>query len=124
MTAATQEKLTITPEAMESLKKEISEQLQKRGINVEITLGLEYTKHGEPVPTMDSTTFQTFPVLFKEIKLAFFGSWLKEEEDHLRFTATVSARYDHFRTGSNGCDLFTITARIKNDTVYAVTFVN
>lgn len=87
-------------------------ELLKRGFIVDVTC----------IPTRDNhmrvktTSFQTTPVLFKEVWIessnAFFSE--NQKENGYKYTdyyVSLSVCYKHFDDGRNGCNLFTIEFR-------------
>ena len=71
---------------------------------------------------VSSEPFQTTPVIFKEIRIQNFGGRITELEINgkqlLEIVIPINVRYDHFDSGSNSCELFTITLRVlPNDDV-------
>lgn len=101
---------------MEETYKQISEiiriELLKRGFIVDVTC----------TPTKDNsfkiktTTFQTTPVLFKQVWIESWNVFVKEKENdkgikYTDYNISIHVCYEHFDGGRNGCNLFSITLR-------------
>ncbi|MBK9936773.1 MAG: hypothetical protein IPP05_22310 [Cytophagaceae bacterium] len=94
----------------QEIEKIIELELIKRGISVSITVK-EVTQRLK----LTSSSFQTTPVLFKEIKIIDFGSYVTEKGKVIEVGVSVSAYYEHFDGGSNVVKLFSITINCFDD---------
>lgn len=100
---------------MESTYEQISEiirlELLKRGFNVNVNC----TEKGKSFKVKTSS-FQTIPVLFKEIFIESNSVHIEEKESnngvkYTEYRIKMSVHYEHFDGGENGCNLFTILLR-------------
>jgi hypothetical protein len=110
----------LCPETLELIKEAISVNLIKRGFHAPIELTGGMDRRGfEYKLALTSEPFQTTPVLFKEIRISDFGSWVKsdttdaESEGLLNVGVRVHVSYEHFDGGRNGCELFTFTCQVR-----------
>jgi hypothetical protein len=102
------------------LLKFIQTELTKRGFHVKFkTFEIRKNKI-----FFESESFQTSPVLFKEIRIKNFASGISVKEDMENskiktFWVMVNVEYNHFDYGSNGCNIFTVTGRYdaENDII-------
>lgn len=104
--------MELTKQNIDDIKSFIDEQLRLRCINVETTLKVEEVKNQLRF-VLDSTEFNTVPVLHSPIKVQDFGSSIQEVNEEilvngeqkiltrLRINIDVSARYE-----GNGVHLF------------------
>lgn len=101
---------------MENVFEQISEiirvELLKRGFIVDVTC----------TPTKDNsfkvktTSFQTTPVLFKEVWIESWNVFVEEKENdkgvkYIDYNISIHVCYEHFDGGRNCCNLFSITLR-------------
>lgn len=91
-----------TQEQRDEIEKIITSELIKRGINVTLFL-----KEDNEKIRISSSKFQTNPVLYEEISIVDFGSWIKKKENYIEVIICINAWYKHFNGGNNGCSLFT-----------------
>ena len=100
---------------MESTYEQISEiirlELLKRGFNVNVNC----TEKGKSFK-VKSSSFQTIPVLFKDIFIESNSVYIEEKENsngvkYKEYHIKIGVRYEHFDGGENGCNLFTILLR-------------
>lgn len=97
------------------IKDKIQEALLKRGIIVDLSVSFQ-TLNDKKQIIVNSSTFQTYPVIFKSIEIADFGSSVKfyvsdengVEVRFAKFRVAIHLAYKHFDMGSNGCKLFDI----------------
>lgn len=126
MTQALTTKEPISQTIMDLIQGRIKDELTKRGFTAPIRLTQQLDRRGEVKLVLGSQPFQTVPVLFREIRIADFGtSWTPDtvKVGAMFFSIRVHAMYDHFSGGSNGCELFTIqgNAHPDHDDIYTVT---
>lgn len=90
----------------------------KRGFNVEII----YFDENKNRLEFKTSNFQTTPVLFQEIIVCNFSSFIFKETINEKefdcFRIGVHVSYKHFGGGSNGCSLFDLYGVLSNDRVY------
>lgn len=81
--------------------------LQRLGINVQLSIEqCEDYKH-EKFDKLISTSFQTVPMLFKEIHIEGDINVMTKatEEDYYKVIINLDVRYTHFNGGTNGYEL-------------------
>lgn len=81
--------------------------LQRLGINVQLSIEqCEDYKH-EKFDKLISTSFQTVPMLFKEIHIEGDINVMTKatEEDYCKVIINLDVRYTHFNGGTNGYEL-------------------
>lgn len=81
--------------------------LQRLGINVQLSIEqCEDYKH-EKFDKLISTSFQTVPMLFKEIHIEGDINVMTKatEEDYCKVIINLGVRYTHFNGGTNGYEL-------------------
>lgn len=88
----------------QKIKEIITFELLKRGISTSLLVEEKDNKLD-----LVSTPFQTTPILFKQIIISDFGSWIKQQEDFIQVTICVNAFFTLFDGGTNGVSLFTVT---------------
>ena len=99
-------------ETYEQIAELIRIELLKRGFIVDVTC----------TPTKDNSfkvktsSFQTTPVLFKEVWIESWNVFVEEKENdkgvkYTDYNMSIHVCYEHFDGGRNGCDLFSITLR-------------
>lgn len=101
---------------MEKLLRQISEiiriELLKRGFTVDVIC----------TPTKDNSfkvktsSFQTTPVLFKDVWIESWNVFVEEKENdkgikYTDYCVSLNVCYYHFDDGRNGCNLFSMTLR-------------
>lgn len=100
-------------ETYEQIAELIRIELLKRGFIVDVTC----------TPTKDNsfkvktTSFQTTPVLFKEVWIESRNVFVEEKENdkgvkYTDYNISIHVCYEHFDGGRNGCSLFSIILRI------------
>lgn len=97
---------------LEQIREIIRIELLKRGFIVDVTC----------TPTKDNsfkvktTSFQTTPVLFKEVWIESWNVFVEEKENdkgvkYTDYNISIQVCYEHFDSGRNGCNLFSIALR-------------
>lgn len=110
----------LTEKQIQAIKSEIDTQLLKRGFFAKTTLTLAENRGSQSLK-LSSETFQTTPVIFKEIQINDFGSWLNSDSvtnergtfNFVKVAVTVHVNYSHFGGGSNGCELFRFFCEVE-----------
>ena len=89
----------------------IKHQLLVRGINVDVVVRIDETRRGEQKFSVETTEFQTWPVLGKSWQVVDFGSWITpiEGSEAVKVTINLQARYTAIDGGTNGISLFTLS---------------
>lgn len=102
---------------MEGVFEQIAELIQiellKRGFIVDVVC----SQTGENCFKVKTTSFQTYPVLFKNICIKSSSAIFRENTNekgnkYTDYFVRLFARYELFDGGTNGCELFTIEFRI------------
>lgn len=86
---------------------DIEQTLQRLGFNVQLSIKqCEDYKH-EKFDKLISTSFQTVPMLFKEIHIEGDINVMTKatEEDYYKVIINLDVRYTHFNGGTNGYEL-------------------
>lgn len=86
---------------------DIEQTLQRLGFNVQLSIEqCEDYKH-EKFDKLISTSFQTVPMLFKEIHIEGDINVMTKatEEDYYKVIINLDVRYTHFNGGTNGYEL-------------------
>ena len=110
---------------LDKIKEEISNQLKKRGIHVELTLSQYLEKRNSGIK-ISSTEFTTTPTLYKKCTIVDFGTSLKIDEDReddkevLKLWICVNASFEYFSLGSNGVELFSFTCNVYQDDLHSI----
>jgi hypothetical protein len=110
-----------TDKNLKQIKTKIEDELLKRGFHVEIKHISEELGHAQRI-IFETETFQTTPVLFKEINITDMSSgfWKRKNDDIEEnwFSIGVNINYLHFGGGSNGCRLFVISGMVTERGVF------
>lgn len=98
-------------ETLEQIAELIRIELLKRGFIVDVTC--TPTENSFKVKT---SSFQTTPVLFKEVWIESWSVFVDEKENdkgvkYTNYQITMEVCYEHFDGGRNGCNLFTMNLR-------------
>lgn len=81
--------------------------LQRLGINVQLSIEQREDYKHEKFDKLISTSFQTVPMLFKEIHIEGDINVMTKatEEDYYKVIINLDVRYTHFNGGTNGYEL-------------------
>ena len=110
-----------------SIQEKIQIELLKRGFTAQIVNFEEVSGRGNDTRLeFNTTSFQTVPVIFKEIIVCNFSSSLVEEQitnengifNTVRVWLSVHVSYKSFEGGSNGNKLFDFTCGLVGDSDY------
>ena len=117
-------KAIATEKQRESLKELIQTELLKRGFTAKIKTFEETERNNRAFIEFETESFQTTPVIFKDIKITNFSSSIEEERvvrddktsyNVKRFWIQVNVSYSSFSGGSNGENLFDLTGNFHED---------
>ena len=117
-------KTITTKDQRNSLVDLIQTELLKRGFTAKITSFEEVEKRGSNYIEFETESFQTTPVLFKELKISNFSTSIRKQdgvsEDGSTYVTTefwiqVSARYSGFTGGTNGQNIFDLSGNFFED---------
>ena len=116
-----------TQEQLNELSIVIGTELLKRGFVAKIETIEEKVNRGNHSIKLESEDFQTTPVLFRNLKVIAFNSAVFETEDEQKdnkvvvgFHIGVYVAYTHFSLGGNSSELFTITGKFSEKSVYSI----
>lgn len=116
----------LTENTLNKLKDIIATELLKRGFTAPLTLSIDSIyknslDHGSRIK-LESASFQTTPVIFKDIKVCNFGGALTPKEDGMiSVWIPVNVKYQLFGGGTNGCELFTLWCEIDGEYIDNIT---
>lgn len=105
----------------------IQTELLKRGFTAPIINFEEVKGRHDTRIEFYTETFQTVPVLFKEIQVSNFSSSITKDTitrkddskiDIHKVWIVISARYESFTGGTNGTNLFSITCTLHDGKVF------
>jgi len=94
----------ITTKQLTAIEQAMQTAVSRLGIHVTFKAEIRKAYNGEPFIYIESSEFQTFPVMFKSIKVNGEGG-AKEIPFGLQIAFHVCYSYDHFGGGHNGCDI-------------------
>jgi len=100
-----------TKEINQDVKKYILRDIELTLLRLGINVTLEMDEHGH----IDSTPFQTMPVLFKEWKIYGTCRISEDSNDFYYLNISLSLDWKHFGYGENGCSFGGIQYRIRYD---------
>ena len=103
----------VPSEILKEIQEKIQTMMSRLCINTEITLTVKYNEYSQRVVvTLQSTEFNTVPVIFKSIHLEGRSQPVVETIDNgneifyrIKFCFFISYRYEDFGHGTNGTDL-------------------
>lgn len=91
--------------------------LLKLGINVDVSLSAETLKNGDARIVIETSTFQTTPVIYESVYVYGYGNIVKlEDAKHVHeLTILLSYRFNYFDGGTNGVSIGILRFRIFNE---------
>lgn len=103
----------VPSEILKEIQEKIQTMMSRLCINTEITITVKYNEYSQRVvATLQSTEFNTVPVIFKSIHLEGHSQPVVETIDNgneifyrIKFCFFISYRYEDFGHGTNGTDL-------------------
>lgn len=100
--------INFSQDALSTVREFITRQLAVRGINVHVSVQPKEGRNGEQRLEVESTTFQTMPVVAASWKVVDFGSWIIpiEGTTTAKVEIRLHVRYTVQSGGSNGVELF------------------
>lgn len=104
----------ITPKQLQAIEQAMQTAVSRLGIHVTFKAEIRKAYNGEPYIYIESSEFQTFPVMFKSIRVKGEGG-VKEIPHGLQLIIHVDYSYDHFGGGHNGCDIGTAQFGLYGD---------
>lgn len=86
---------------------------KRLGINAKFSIKTKNDYSGRPYELIESTSFQTMPMLFKEIHIEG-NITAMSTTGSIRVIATIEYRYQTFESGYNGCTLGKVIYEVDN----------
>ena len=122
----------VPSEILKEIQENIQTMLSRLCINTEITLTVKYNEIAQGVVVvLQSTEFNTVPVIFKSIHLEGRSNPVVEIVDNgheifhrIKFCFFISYRYEDFSHGTNGTDLGSVEFICLKDKKYLKLFTS
>lgn len=95
----------LSKQVLDYIINDVETTIHRLGINAQLSIKVEKDYRGNEFEKLVSTSFQTMPVLFKEIHLEGTISVRDkqdEPDDFLKVCINIEYRYTNFSGGSNG----------------------
>lgn len=89
--------------------------INRLGINATLFIRKDEDYRGNAFEKLVSTSFQTMPVLFREIHIeadAYIKDMPERPDDYMYVTFNLRYYYRTFDSGTNGCELGTVTYQV------------
>ena len=118
--------LTSTPEQRNQIREFIKDELTKRGFHATLVRFEEKAnaRGNKTHFSFETESFQTAPVLFKDIKIGEFNTQINKDEENTvdkeiyNLWLSVYVHYTHFGMGTNCSELFSITGHYVKGAKY------
>jgi len=106
-----------TEEMRNEIVSAVKKSLLKLGINVDVSLSAETRRNGDERIEIETSTFQTTPVIYESIYVYGFGYIVKlVDTEHVHeLNISLSYRFKYFDGGTNGVTIGTLKFRIFNE---------
>ena len=122
----------VPSEILKEIRERFRRWCQDSSINTEITLTVKYNEYSQRVVVvLQSTEFNTVPVIFKSIHLEGRSQPVVETVDNgngifhrIKFCFFISYRYEDFGHGTNGTDLGSVEFICLKDKNYSKLFTS
>lgn len=122
----------VPSEILKEIQENIQTMLSRLCINTEITLTVKYNEIAQGVVVvLQSTEFNTVPVIFKSVHLEGRSNPVVEIVDNgheifhrIKFCFFISYRYEDFSHGTNGTDLGSVEFICLKDKKYSKLFTS
>ena len=122
----------VPSEILKEIQENIQMMLSRLCINTEITLTVKYNEIAQGVVVvLQSTEFNTVPVIFKSVHLEGRSNPVVEIVDNgheifhrIKFCFFISYRYEDFSHGTNGTDLGSVEFICLKDKKYSKLFTS
>lgn len=122
----------VPSEILKEIQENIQTMMSRFCINTEITLTVKYNEHSQGVVVvLQSTEFNTVPVIFKSIHLEGRSNPVVEIVDNgheifyrIKFCFFIRYRYEDFGHGTNGTDLGSVEFICIKDKKYSKLFTS
>lgn len=109
----------LSKQVLDYIINDVETTIHRLGINAQLSIKVEKDYRGNDYEKLVSTSFQTMPVLFKEIHLEGTISVRDkqdEPDDFLKVCINIEYRYTNFGGGSNGHILGSIAYEVDKRT--------
>ncbi len=109
--------IDLREEVKDYILSEVQRSVMRLGINAQLSYVIKHNYRKNELLTIESTKFQTMPMMFKELMLVgdIYIADNTEEKDYTEITINLEYRYTSFRGGHNGTELGRITFRLDKD---------
>lgn len=94
----------ITPKQLQAIEQAMQTSVSRLGIHVTFKAEIRNSLTSYPLISIVSTEFQTFPAMFKSIRIKGEG-YAAENGDDLELYFHIGYSYDIFGGGCNGCNI-------------------
>lgn len=114
-----QEAVQLTKEMRNEIVSAVKKSLLKLGINVDVSLSAETLKDGDARIIIETSTFQTMPVIYESVYVYGHGNIVKLEdaENVHELSILLSYRFKYFDGGTNGVTIGVLRFRIFDEEV-------
>lgn len=104
-------------EILDYILSEVQTSVMRLGINAQLSYVTRYDYHKNEILGIESTKFQTMPMMFKELMLVGNINIVDETEEQYYNEVAISLdyRYTSFNGGHNGTELGRIIFRVDKD---------
>lgn len=103
----------VNDSALKYILSDIELTCKRLGINAKFSIKTEKDYSGKPYELIESTSFQTMPMLFKEIHIEGNIAAMSTTGS-IRVIAILEYRYKTFESGYNGCALGKVIYEVDN----------
>lgn len=122
----------VPSEILKEIQEKIQTMMSRLCINTEITITVKYNEFPQnAVVILQSTEFNTVPVMFKSVHLTGYSKPVVETIDNgngifyrIKFCFFISYRYEDFGHGTNGTDLGSVEFICLKDQNYTKLFTS
>jgi hypothetical protein len=104
----------ITPKQLQAIEQAMQTAVSRLGIHVTFKASVQKAYNNDQYISIESTEFQTYPVMFKSIKVTG-ECCTKAIPDGLQIYFIVNYTFDHFGGGHNGSEIGRAQFEIYDD---------
>lgn len=108
-----------TKEMLDDIEEATKTSLAKLGIHVSgVVLNIGKSRNGELYTRLQTSEFQTTPVIYKSVRVEGYGSLCDVESEKIpaggvyNLNIHLSYRFDYFKGGENGVDIGVLNFRV------------